>query len=362
MGKEPFWLSFTLPSLQGEGYLLIAQKAIADLSGLTLGTPIDEALLPEFYSFLILEAEAALKKSGAFPELNFDWSLSAPLEEGSPCLVVDLEASAGEIPVAVRIALTPALRQSLKEKFTPPKLFAYPPSFPASVPVTLHVKGGVLDLTRSEWKSVKVGDYLFLDRCSLEKGKVLITFNGTSLFRGKLKDGNIMVLEDPILQEVQTPMADTEEFEDEEFEDEESEFDKEHTSEEETEEDDLENEESEETETEEESEIEEETEEEEHTDEEKSPEEQKSSTAVISPKKDENKLVQAETIPLNISVEVGRIQMSVKQLLELAPGNIIELNVKPEDGVDLVVNGRCIGKGELVKIGESLAVQLTDKA
>ncbi len=37
--------------------------------------------------------------------------------------------------------------------------------------------------------------------------------------------------------------------------------------------------------------------------------------------------------------------MSVQKLLELQPGNLLELDVHPENGVDLVVNGSCIARG-----------------
>ena len=59
-------------------------------------------------------------------------------------------------------------------------------------------------------------------------------------------------------------------------------------------------------------------------------------------------------------VEVGRIEMSIKTIMELQPGNMLELNVRPENGVDLVVNGKRIGKGELLKLGESLGVRILD--
>ena len=52
--------------------------------------------------------------------------------------------------------------------------------------------------------------------------------------------------------------------------------------------------------------------------------------------------------------------MSMQKLMEIEPGNTLELDVHPENGVDLVVNGRRIGKGELLRIGESLGVRILD--
>ena len=50
--------------------------------------------------------------------------------------------------------------------------------------------------------------------------------------------------------------------------------------------------------------------------------------------------ISPENIQLNVIVEVGRLQMSVQKLMELQPGNLLELDVHPENGVDLVVNGK----------------------
>lgn len=75
---------------------------------------------------------------------------------------------------------------------------------------------------------------------------------------------------------------------------------------------------------------------------------------------DQQKLAPKD-IPLTVVVEVGRIQISVQKLLELQPGNLLELDVHAENGVDLVVNGKAIGKGELLKIGDALGVRILDK-
>ena len=74
----------------------------------------------------------------------------------------------------------------------------------------------------------------------------------------------------------------------------------------------------------------------------------------------ELKAVSPEEIPLNVIVEVGRVKMPIKSLMELKPGNLLELNVHPENGVDLVVNGSRVGKGELIQIGETLGIRILE--
>jgi flagellar motor switch protein FliN len=46
--------------------------------------------------------------------------------------------------------------------------------------------------------------------------------------------------------------------------------------------------------------------------------------------------------------------------MELQPGNMLEVDLHPENGVDLVVNGKRIGKGELLRVGETLGVRILD--
>ncbi|MEI8366630.1 MAG: type III secretion system cytoplasmic ring protein SctQ, partial [Parachlamydiaceae bacterium] len=67
-----------------------------------------------------------------------------------------------------------------------------------------------------------------------------------------------------------------------------------------------------------------------------------------------------DEIPLSVVIEVGRIQMSVKKLLELQPGNMLDLDIHPESGVDLVVNGKRIAKGELLRIGDVLGIRIME--
>lgn len=52
--------------------------------------------------------------------------------------------------------------------------------------------------------------------------------------------------------------------------------------------------------------------------------------------------------------------MSVERLLEMQPGNLIELGNSIEGGVSLVVNGRRVGRGELLQVGDHLGVRLLE--
>jgi len=71
--------------------------------------------------------------------------------------------------------------------------------------------------------------------------------------------------------------------------------------------------------------------------------------------------ISIEAVPLHVVVEAGRIKMSLQQLLDLSPGNLLELGVSPDSGVNLVVEGKVVGRGELIKVGDSLGVRILEK-
>lgn len=65
-------------------------------------------------------------------------------------------------------------------------------------------------------------------------------------------------------------------------------------------------------------------------------------------------------VPLQITVELGRTQKLIRDILEFAPGSIIELDKLAGEQVDILVNGKIIAKGEVVIIDESFGVRVTD--
>lgn len=65
-------------------------------------------------------------------------------------------------------------------------------------------------------------------------------------------------------------------------------------------------------------------------------------------------------VPLQVTVELGRTQKLIKDILEFGPGSIIELDKLAGEPVDILVNGKAIAKGEVVVIDESFGVRITD--
>ena len=65
-------------------------------------------------------------------------------------------------------------------------------------------------------------------------------------------------------------------------------------------------------------------------------------------------------VPLQVTVELGRTKKSIKEILELSNGSIVELDKLAGEPVDIHVNGKLLAKGEVVVIDENFGVRITD--
>jgi flagellar motor switch protein FliN/FliY len=65
-------------------------------------------------------------------------------------------------------------------------------------------------------------------------------------------------------------------------------------------------------------------------------------------------------VPLQISVEVGRSKILLRDLLKMGEGYVIELDKLAGEPLDLYVNSRLIAKGEAVMVGDKFGIRLTD--
>ncbi len=65
-------------------------------------------------------------------------------------------------------------------------------------------------------------------------------------------------------------------------------------------------------------------------------------------------------VDLDLSVELGRKEMQIKEILNLGPGKIIELDKLAGEPVDLLVNGKLLAKGEVVVVDENFGVRITE--
>ena len=64
-----------------------------------------------------------------------------------------------------------------------------------------------------------------------------------------------------------------------------------------------------------------------------------------------------ENIEVELTVEVGRAELTIRDLLRLNEGSVLELNRLAGDPLDILVNGTKIAKGEVVMIGERFGIR-----
>jgi flagellar motor switch protein FliN len=81
--------------------------------------------------------------------------------------------------------------------------------------------------------------------------------------------------------------------------------------------------------------------------------------AVRSPKTAAD-LEQVLDVPVNISAVLGKTRMEVSQLLKIAPGQLLELDRKVGEAIDIFVNDRLVARGEVVVVEDKLGVTMTE--
>jgi flagellar motor switch protein FliN/FliY len=65
-------------------------------------------------------------------------------------------------------------------------------------------------------------------------------------------------------------------------------------------------------------------------------------------------------IPVTISMEVGRSNISIRNLLQLNQGSVVELDRVAGESLDVLVNGTLIAHGEVVVVNDKFGIRLTD--
>jgi len=65
-------------------------------------------------------------------------------------------------------------------------------------------------------------------------------------------------------------------------------------------------------------------------------------------------------IPVHLTVELGRTRISIRNLLQLAHGSVVELDGLAGEPMDVLVNGTLIAQGEVVVVNDKFGIRLTD--
>ena len=74
----------------------------------------------------------------------------------------------------------------------------------------------------------------------------------------------------------------------------------------------------------------------------------------------DNALDMVMDVPVTVTLEVGRTRMSVRDLLQLTHGSVVELDRRSGEPLDVLVNGTLVARGEVVVINDHFGIRITD--
>lgn len=308
MGDHPVIQAFTLSPIPGSFLWIMPQTSRDTLIHSLLSKNFtDPALQEGFYQFVLLNVLSVFNSKGLYGNLTASLDEESQLpEEGA--LAIDIAMKQGHSSLWGRILCPKTTHASFASYFAmkQPPLLSDPKM--AELPVDLQLEIGSTNLFSDEWKKLKKGDLLLLDRCSYDlkhhRGNASLTLGTTPLFDVRIKEGEVKILEYALFQEEQ-PMT---KYDDEDL----SRMDE-------------------------------------------SPENLWSTEG--SEEKTEE-FLSSKHIPLTIVVEVGRLKMPLDQVTKLKPGNVLDLALSPLPNVHLTIGGKRIAKGELVQMGDTLGVKI----
>jgi flagellar motor switch protein FliN/FliY len=329
LGIDPVCIALDLLPIGSSSFWAMGKEEMAQLTALALN-PTEEGKgfsSPEFqegfYYFLTTELVLLAREQNAIGDLSLAMGGKAlPPEEESLC--IDVEIKLPRHALWGRWICPASVQTQVKSHFfsqEPPSLTG---AFAKQIDVAVHLEVGQTTLSVSEWKNVSVGDFVLLERCNFDpatqKGSGTLMLGKTPLLRARIKEENLKITDYAIYHEESYPMS-PEIPPDDDYSEEEEIPEEEFSSEE--------------------------------------PESEEPSEHLWEPANQEvEKLVSAQEIPLTLTVEVARMQINLEKLLQLSPGNTLELPVRPEQGVDVVIGGKKVAKAELIKLGEMLGIKI----
>lgn len=328
MGDHIYHLNACILPLEGLVSLGITDIDLSLLSKWILNTQdiensetqslFDKPLKEGMLYFLGMEVLHIIDNMHYLPKVSFRIA-GHKNELSQPGLTADICLKHGKEKAWVRLVISSSLRKSFSQY-----ILKTNPSFDLTsahhIDITTHLELGRVCLDMASWQKLQIGDFILLDQCHYnpfeKKGRLIMTIGDKPIFRVMVKEENIKLLEYSFVREGGM---------DEEFDtDDDIELD-------------------EELKTSMEEELQEEIAEEEDVQ-----------------SADEKTSIALEDIPMTVVVEIKRMKMTAKKLLELRPGNLLELDIDPEAPVNLVSGGRRVGRGELIRIGDVLGIRVLE--
>ncbi|MBI2742967.1 MAG: type III secretion system cytoplasmic ring protein SctQ [Chlamydiales bacterium] len=328
LGENPHISSIELSPISEVAFIAISSEDLDKFTSACLTKTQDSRSFSHpdfqegFFHFLLLEGLNVADQLKCFSDLSAKLGKPSSLhkELGGFCYDIRLELT-DEISASIRLICPSGFHGSFRSHFSKnrPSLLESPLLEETILP--LHMEIGSTSLEWEKWKKISPGDLLILDRCSFDprehKGSVTLTLGKTPLFQGRIKEGGLKLLDYAFYQEESmSPSEEDKKFEEEAAKEEGA------------------------------------TEEESHL---WASEEEK-----ISKESSIEKMISAEEVPLTLTVEIGRLTMSLDKLMQMKPGNLLEMGLNPDQSVHVTLQGKRVARGELVKIGDILGVRILE--
>jgi flagellar motor switch protein FliN len=318
-GEKPVSYAIELTPLPSSAYLVMSHADVSRLSRSALSLEgdflFDASLERGFYHFLLLACLETLSSLSALGDLS-PTLLEKSLPEEREALTLDLRLKCEQQTLWLRILCPLSLHSAVQKHFShaPPLLSS---SLRAQMLCSIAAQIGQVTLFDWEWQQLKVGDLIALDHCSYHpltgKGSTLLCLGETPLFRARIKEGFFKIADYAFDYETGAFMEKDDQDLPEDFEDEN--FDEDLSS----------------------------------VEEELSEREEQTEELVRQTSKE---------IPITLTVEMGRIALSLEKIFQLQPGNLLEIPLNPQKEVSLTIQGKKVASGELVALGDLLGVRI----
>jgi flagellar motor switch protein FliN/FliY len=258
---------------------------------------LSEILQEGFYQYLLLEALDGLQSMDPFQDLTLQLSEEENSIDQAFCIDVEIELN--QKSCWGRLALPAEFRSAWVQHFSQMPSEYFPAQIAHQTEVYLSIKTGSVILHQEDWKTIKKGDFIVLDSGSYDTRKE----TGVCL---------LMLQSTPIfnakIKNNEVELIDYAFYYEDNMEQQGQ----------------------------------------------PSPEKLPNSPA------EEGEIVALKELPLYVTVEIARVKMTLDRLMNLTPGNTLELPVHPDQGVSLTINGQKVARAELVYLGEQLGVRILE--
>lgn len=323
--------------LKGTGSLVVDQQVLWSLLHASLNQPItelvplvDDEINHGFGAFVLLAVLHTLQQVGFPPGTRYTVVDHA---EGPPALVLNLALKRGDERWPARIFCTEALLADVRNTAVERPLGSLNPALAALMDVPVDVPVGRVELPWSQIRTLKSGDVVILDQLDLDlatgEGAVLLRVGAQDVWSCRLASGQLTAEQPFPAHAEDRAMSFTPGPEDELF----GELDEIGSFE------DLEAEDLEPV---------------------KKEKKGKKESDEILPAAKRGRGGVADKVHVNLTVSLGRLTLTARELFEIKPGNVLNLPIQTSGQVDLLVGADLVGRGELIQLGDALGVRIVE--